>query len=79
MNNKILVIIYSPIVDEEFDIFIPINKKVGTVKKIIVSSINYFDDVADHILINQEDNKIVEENVYVKESGIKNGARLILI
>ena len=79
MNNKILVIIYSPVVDEKFDIFIPINKKVGTVKKIIVSSINYFDDVSDHILINEENNKIIEDDVYVKESGIKNGARLILI
>ncbi len=58
MNNKILVIVYSPNVDEEYDIFIPINKKVETVKNIIVNSINYFANSANHILINQEDNKI---------------------
>lgn len=79
MNNKMLVVVYSPLIDEEYDIFIPINKKVGTVKKIIIDSINYFDDSTSHVLINKEDNKVIDENVYVKESGIKNGARLILI
>ena len=74
-----LVVVYSPLIDEEYDIFIPINKKVGTVKKIIIDSINYFDDSTSHVLINKEDNKVIDENVYVKESGIKNGARLILI
>lgn len=79
MNNKMLVVVYSPLIDEEYDIFIPINKKVGTVKKIIIDSINYYDDSTSHVLINKEDNKVIDENVYVKESGIKNGARLILI
>lgn len=78
MNNKILVVVYSPLVDEEFDMFIPINKKVGTIKNIIMKTLNV-DLLENHILINQEDNKIVEENVYVQNSGIKNGARLMLI
>ena len=79
MNNKILVIVYSPLIDEEYDLFIPINKKVGTIKNLIINSISGFDMTTDHIFINQEDNKIVEDNVYVQNSGIKNGARLILI
>ena len=78
MNNKILVVVYSPLVDEEFDMFIPINKKVGTIKNIIMKTLSV-DPLENHILINQEDNKIVEENVYVQNSGIKNGARLMLI
>ncbi|MBQ3475009.1 MAG: hypothetical protein IJH20_02435 [Bacilli bacterium] len=79
MNNKILVVIYSPLVDKEFDVFIPINKKVGTIKNIISQSINFLDLGSEHIIINKEDNKIVDDNVYVVNSGIKNGARLILI
>ncbi|MBR3117104.1 MAG: hypothetical protein IKF36_04445 [Bacilli bacterium] len=79
MNNKILVVVYVPFVDEEFDLFIPINKKVGTIKNIIISSIHGFDLATGHVLINEEDSKIVEDNVYVKNSGINNGARLVLI
>ena len=31
MKNKILVIVYVPLIEKEFDIYIPIVKKVGTV------------------------------------------------
>ncbi len=79
MNNKMLVVVYSPLVDKEFDVFIPINKKVGTIKNIIINSINNYDSMTEHILINKEDSKIIDENIYVKNSGIKNGARLILL
>ena len=77
MNNKMLVIVYVPFLDEEFDIFIPINKKVGTIKNIIISSIGI--DNTNRVLINEEDNKEIENNVYVKNSSIKNGSRLILV
>ena len=79
MNNKILVVVYVPSTDEEYDIFIPINKKVGTIKNIIINSIPEFDNSKKYTLINLEDNKEVETNVYVKGSSIKNGARLLLI
>lgn len=79
MNNKILVVVYVPVVDEEIDLFIPINKKVGTIKTIVSSFINGFDIMGNHFFINEEDSKILEDNVYVKNSGIKNGARLVLL
>ena len=58
MNNKMLVIVYVPFLDEEFDIFIPINKKVGTIKNIIISSIGI--DNTNRVLINEEDNKEIK-------------------
>jgi len=79
MNNKIFVVVYVPYINESFDLFIPINKKVGTIKNIIINTIDGFDKLISHVLINEEDNKEVEDNVYVKNSSIKNGARLILI
>lgn len=79
MNNKILVVIYVPSVDEEFNLFIPINKKVGTIKNIVVSYVNGFDLESSHIFINESDSKIVDDNVYIKNSGINNGSRLVLI
>lgn len=79
MNNKILVNVYVPKINESFDLFIPINKKVGTIKNIIIFSIDGFDRNSNHVLLNEEDNKEIDTNIYVKNSSIKNGARLILI
>ena len=76
--NKILVIVYIPLLDEVYDIFIPINKKVGTVKKAIVESIKNLEDKNYRLLI-EENCKIAEDNDYVKNSGIKNGSKLILL
>ena len=35
MNNKILIRLYIPLIEEEYDIFIPINKRVGTIKQLL--------------------------------------------
>ena len=78
MNNKILVTIYIPLLDESYDIFIPVNKKVGTIKKTILESIKYLQDKS-YLLMNKSDCKVIDENVYVKNSGIQNGSKLILL
>lgn len=78
MNNKILVTVYIPLLDESYDIFIPVNKKVGTVKKTIVESIKNL-TAKNYLLMRKDDCLVVDENVYVKNSGIQNGSKLILL
>ncbi len=78
MNNKILVTIYIPLLDESYDIFIPVNKKVGTIKKAILESVKNLQN-KNYLLMNKEDCKVIDENVYVKNSGIQNGSKLILL
>ena len=34
-KNKILIELYIPLIEKNYDLYIPINKKVGTVKKLI--------------------------------------------
>ena len=36
MKNKLLVIVYVPLIEKELDVYIPIVKKVGTVKNLII-------------------------------------------
>ena len=76
--NKILVTIYIPLLDEDYDIFIPINKKVGTVKNTFVSSVKNLIQ-KNYQLLNKQDDKVIDDNVYVKNSGIQNGSKLILL
>lgn len=78
MNNKILVTIYIPLLDENYDLFIPINKKVGTIKKGIIDSVKNLAN-KNYILMLKDSCEKIDDNVYVKNSEIKNGCKLILL
>ncbi len=58
--NKFLVLVYVPLLEEEYNIYIPINKKIGTVKKIIINSIAELSEIPE--------NKIINLKLYDKES-----------
>lgn len=81
--NKLLISIEVPSIEKNYDLFIPLNKKIGTIKKYIIKSIH---ELSGGILIEKKysffdiDTGIkYQNNVYVKDSGIKNGARIIII
>lgn len=78
MNNKILVTVYVPLLDENFDVFIPVNKKVGTVKNGIVSSIKNL-AAKEYQLMMKNSCELIDDNIYVKNSDINNGCKLILL
>lgn len=81
--NKLLISVEVPSIEQSFDLFIPINKKLGTIKKYIIKSIC---ELSGGILKEQNylffdiDTGVKYGNdVYVKDSGIKNGARIIIV
>jgi hypothetical protein len=78
MNNKILVTVFVPLLDENYDLFIPVNKKVGTIKKVIIDSIKNLAD-KDYLLMLKSNCEVIDDNIYVKNSEIKNGSKLILL
>lgn len=83
MQNKILVIVYVPMIEKEFDIYIPAVKKVGTVKNLIIKII---EENSDGTFINDNCKNLydklsgekINDQLFVKESIIKNGSKLIL-
>jgi len=82
MKNKILIIVYVPMIEEEYDIYIPVVKKVGTVKNLIIKIIEeksegtFINDGCKYLYDKITGNKI-NENEFVKHT-IKNGSKLIL-
>lgn len=78
MNNKILVTVFVPLLDEKYDLFIPVNKKVGTIKKVIIDSIKNLAD-KNYLLMLKSNCEVIDDNIYVKNSEIKNGSKLILL
>ncbi len=84
MKNKYLITILIPDIEYEFDVYIPSNKKVGTIKKYLYSSINELTNgtfkIKDNVIFIDRDNGITYDNdKLIKDSGIKNGTKIVLI
>lgn len=83
-NSKILLEIYIPSIEKEYDVFIPISKRIGTIKKLIESGVidltdNEYIALDDTNLYNKDTGTIYDVNLKVIDTDLKNGSRLILI
>lgn len=81
--NKLLVSIEIPSIEQNYDLFIPVNKKVGTIKKFVIESIYELSEgmlkQKDYLFIDIDTGVKYENDIYVRDSGIKNGARIMVI
>lgn len=82
--DKVLVLVYLPLLEEEYDIFVPINKKIGTIKKLIVDTIfelseGRFKPSDNYKLYDKDTGKVLDNNSFVKDYPIVNGTRLIIL
>lgn len=83
-KNKILIELYIPLIEKNYDLYIPINKKIGTIKKLIEEGLEDLTDDAYQIkeytnLFSKETGKIYDVNQTVRETDLKNGSKIILI
>ncbi len=83
-NNKILIEIEIPLIEKSYDLYIPINKKIGTVKRLIEEALVELTDNAYEIkkttnFYSKETGQIYDVNKNVRETDLKNGSRIILI
>ena len=84
MNNKILIELEIPLIGKRYDLFIPINKKVGTVKNLIENALVELTDSAyvpkdDSNFYSKETGEIFDVNKTVRDTNLRNGSRIILI
>ncbi len=79
MFNKIMITVIIPRIEKEYDIYIPNNKKMGTIKKHVLlaifelSNIKLDTDIKNYNLIDRETGSTYKNDVYVKDTGIKTG------
>ncbi len=84
MNSKVLVEVYVPELDLKYNLFIPASKKIGNVIINLVKAIHELSQGAyqmkyNHALMNSDTCQIYDVNLNLKDAGILNGCRLILI
>ena len=83
-RNKILICLYIPLIEKSYDLFIPINKKIGTIKRLIEEGLSEITE--NDYIISTETNfyskdtcKLYDVNQTVKDTDLKNGSRIILV
>lgn len=83
-NNKVLVILTVPDLDDSYDVFIPINRKIGNIIELLNKSLNeltkgvYVGDKQQN-LYNKYTGARYNNNLLVIETDIRNGSHIILI
>lgn len=84
MKNKVLVKIFAPEIDQEFDVFIPVNEMVWKIKKLVSKCISdltgaNFDFSREYVFVNSKTGQIYGENDVIINTDIRNATELILI
>lgn len=83
-NNKILIELEIPLIEKTYDLYIPINKKIGTIKYLIEETLIELTDNAysikpDSNFYSKETGQVYDVNKNVRDTDLKNGSRIILI
>ncbi|MBE6161655.1 MAG: hypothetical protein E7158_05520 [Firmicutes bacterium] len=84
MNDKVNVTLLVPEIDEKYDIYLPINKKIGTIVKLLNKAVNELSNglypiTGGNRLYNVNTRQYYEANVLLYNTDIRNGTKLILI
>ena len=82
--NKVLVKLSVPLIEEQYDVFIPLNKKICNVIKLLAKAIYELSDGEYNpktmpVLYDKSTNRPYKMTINVKEAGIKNATELILM
>lgn len=84
MNNKVLVELVVPTLEERYDIYIPANRKVGNViqlcsKAVVDLSGNTFVATEKNSFYDGDTGEKYAYDVLVRDTNIRNGKKIILM
>ena len=84
MNNKVLIKLISPEIDESFDVFIPVNEIIWKIKKMLLKSVSdltgsNIDLDTEYVLMNKTTSRIYGNNEVVIDTDIRNGTELLIM
>ena len=82
--EKVLVKLYVPTIEEQYDIKIPLNRRVYNVIKLLNKAIfelsgGYYNPTVNHVLYDKFNGKPYDMKLSIKETNIRNGKEIILM
>ena len=83
MKDKILIKLAVPEIEEEYDIYIPINKKIGNVIKLLNKAVfelsnGLYVGSTKNFLYDSETGTKYDLNAIIKDTNVRNGSRVVL-
>ena len=84
-NNKVLIELIVPEIEQSYSVFLPINKKIGNIIILLNKAIRELSNIPDlftennNCLFNQETGYYYNPDNIIKETNIRNGTKLILL
>ncbi len=79
LENKVLVTLYVISLGEKYEVFIPINEKVGNISRLIDNSLfESTNEKKNSIIINLDTGVSYNNNELVRNTDIKNNSKLAL-
>lgn len=82
MENKILVNLIVPVLEESYNVFIPVGKTVEDTLELLIECINRISHVsfkAENVDLYGPNGLVLDRNSYIKNSGLSNGCKALLI
>lgn len=82
--NEVLVKLYVPVIDEQYDIWIPLDKDIYTIIMLLTKSVNeltkgYYKPDTMPYLYDRITAKVFDINLKVIETEIRNGTELVML
>lgn len=82
--NKILVKLYVPAIENEYDVWIPLNRKVHNITRLLVKAVNeftggYYNPKEMPRLFDKFTALQYDFDLTIKEANMKNGTEIIMI
>lgn len=82
--NKVLVRLFVPVFEEQYDVWIPLNRKIYSVTNLLIKAVNDFSGgvyvpTKTPMLYDKITAKPYDINLTVKDAGIKNSTEIILL
>lgn len=78
-DNKLLIDLYVLVLDKHFELFVPVDEKVGNIVKLLDKSLLTMINDKDFTLLNVYSGNVYKNNDVVRNTDIKNGTKLVLI
>ena len=85
MKNKVLVQLIVPYLESKYDLFVPVNKRVGHVIDLLCKTLNeitnglYDENCEDKKLYNAITGEMYNIQDLVRKTNIRNGSKIVLL
>lgn len=85
MKNKVLIQLVVPSIESKYDLFIPVNKRVGSVIELLCKLLNeltngiYDESNENKKLYNSITGEVYNMQDLVRNTNIRNGSKIVLL